>query len=231
MIVAAVLVPHPPLLYRELAGAQDPAAALRAACRAAVARLVEGVERVVVVGAADVDAPTGHAPARPDVRRFGTVAPRDPAVAAAAPPLSLGVGLRLLEEAGWTGPVEPVAVPWTTTPAQAQALVDELDDPRPTGLLVLGEGSARRGQAAPGFLDDRAFPYDDALAAAVASGDAGFLAALDPGLAQELMVLGRAALTVLGAAGLAAPGPVTADLTYRDDPFGVTYLVALWSLA
>ncbi|MGZ6803679.1 MAG: hypothetical protein ACXVFU_11575 [Nocardioidaceae bacterium] len=231
MIVAAALTPHPPLLYRELAGAGDPAAELRAACRTTVERLAGGVERLVVVGAADVDRPRVHPPTAPDVRRFGTTVERDPSVAATAPPLSLGVGRRLLDEAGWAGPTGLVAVPWATTAADAAGLVARLDgDPRRTGLLVLGEGSARRGQGAPGLLDARAFPYDDALAAAVAAGDGGYLAGLDAGLADELMVLGRAAFAVLGACA-GSRGPVTADLAYRDDPFGVTYLVALWSLA
>lgn len=93
---------------------------------------------------------------------------------------------------------------------------------------MLGEGSTRRGQSAPGFLDDRAFGFDDSLAAALAGGDAEALLDIDVRLAEELMVLGRPAVQVL--AGVAATtGPVAeAVLDYRDDPFGVTYLVARW---
>ena len=240
MITAAAIVPHPPLLYRELAGSVDAAAALRAATSDVVRRLLSGsVDRVVVVGRDDVAAGVAD-PERPllrsteapvDVRRFGTVAPREP-LDAPALPLSLGVGRRLLDEAGWSGATDLVAVPADTTGPGALALATEIAaHPGRTALLVLGEGSARRGQTAPGFLDDRAFGYDDALAAAVESGDAATLLALDPDLADDLMVLGRPAFTVLGACVLADGGTVRADLTYRDDPFGVTYLVALWSLA
>ena len=234
MITAAALCPHPPLLFRELAGASDPAADLRAACAGVVRRLLERTpDRVVVVGRVeDLALPRRWpADATPDVRRFGTVAPR---VAAAGEtlPLSLGVGRRLLDEAGWDGPAELLGIPTTTTPEQAMGLAAELAGlPGRTALLVLGEGSARRGQSAPGFLDERAFGFDEALAAAVAAGDAAALVGLDAGLADELMVLGRAAFTVLGACALADGGAVRADLAYRDDPFGVTYLAALWTFA
>jgi hypothetical protein len=234
VITAAALCPHPPLLFRELAGATDPVADLRAACAGVVRRLLERrPDRVVVVGRVeDLALPRRWpADAAPDVRRFGTVAPR-----VAAPgetlPLSLGVGRRLLAEAGWDGQVELLGVPVSTTPEQAMGLGAELAGlPGRTALLVLGEGSARRGQTAPGFLDERAFGFDDDLAAAVASGDAAALVGLDAGLADELMVLGRAAFAVLGACVLADGGAVQADLGYRADPFGVTYLVALWTFS
>jgi hypothetical protein len=224
-VTAVVLCPHPPLLFRELAGSTDPAADLRAVCRSAVADLVAGAERVVVVGGADAEVAGEHPVAPPDVRRFGTTTPREPRPD--APPLSLAVGLRLLEEAGWTGPTVLRAVPWDLDADGARDLAEDLRSPG-TAVLVLGEGSTRRGQSAPGFLDERAFGFDDALADAVAGGDAPALLDLDERLAADLMVLGRAAFRVLGALG--EPAPVTARLLHRGDPFGVTYLVAHWDV-
>jgi hypothetical protein len=52
------------------------------------------------------------------------------------------------------------------------------------------------------------------------------LAALDAGLAAELMATGRAAWQVLaGAAGLERRAP--GEVLYSDAPFGVSYLAAV----
>jgi hypothetical protein len=226
VIVRAALCPHPPLLFRELVGHRDPAAELRSACRAAVASLA-GCDAVVVVGGADESAEWDPA-LGPDVRRFGTTGART----CSGLPLSLGVGRRLLQETGWTGPVELQAIAWDADLAEIRGLAGRLAaGERSTGLLALGEGSARRGDKAPGYLDERAFGFDDALADALGSGDARALLDVDPGLADELMVLGRAAIQVLAAVAVVQGSAPKAMLDYRDDPFGVSYLVARWRLA
>ena len=224
MIAAAVLVPHPPLLLRELGGTHDPVPDLRAAARAAVRDLVRDVDVVAVVGGADVRrlGPGGRRRRpclRHDVRR----------PAGEALPLSLGVGARLLAEAGWTGPVALHAVAWDADRSVLDDLAGALtgQDAR-VGVLVLGDGSARRGEKAPGYLDERAFPFDDAVAKALADGEATELADLDGELAAELMVLGAAAFRFLGLLGLRQASRPDATLTFRDDPFGVDYLVATW---
>ena len=48
-------------------------------------------------------------------------------------------------------------------------------------------------------------------------------------LARDLMVGGRSVLRLLGTLGL-PDGPEAAGLTYRDDPFGVSYFVARWTV-
>lgn len=224
-IVSLILCPHPPLLLRELGGLADPVAELREACRAVlVEALAESPDRVVVVGGADTAGSWDDEPGF-DVRRWGTTVART----GSATPLSVGVGRRLLDEAGWTGPTELLTVGWDGGADELEALRARLAgrDER-TVLLLLGEGSARRGQAAPGFLDERAFGFDDALASAIADGDAGALRGLDAELARELMAEGRAALRLMGA--LAGDGPASAELRYRDDPFGTSYFVARWDL-
>jgi hypothetical protein len=227
VITAAALVPHPPLLLRELGGLRDQVAGLRAAAVAAVRDVVEGRDRVVVVGGAEA-AGAWDGAARPDVRRFGTTGVRTPS----GLPLSLAVGTRLLGEAGWTGPVELVAAAWDAADEDVEGLADDLAGrPEGTALLLLGEGSTRRGDGAPGYLDERAFPFDDAVAKALADGDAYALRDLDVRLAEELMVLGRTSLRVLGALAVRQGASPRARLSYRDDPFGVTYLVATWDLS
>jgi hypothetical protein len=94
----------------------------------------------------------------------------------------------------------------------------------------MGDGSARRGSTAPGYVDERAFPWDDAVAVALAGGDADSLAGLDVPLAEELMVHGSASFRLLGAVGLRCGPPSRSALPYRGDPFGVTYFTALWHL-
>ena len=227
MIVSAVVCPHPPLLLRELNGAQDAVPDLRAACRSAVATALESSPDVVVaVGGADV---TGAwDPSLPvDVRSFGT--PDAPHVSQALP-LSLGVATRLLDEAGWEGPRELHALAWDAAPeavAGRARLVGEVEGR--VVLLVMADGSTRRGAKAPGYLDERAFPFDEAVGAALDEGDAAALAGLDAGLAEELMVLGRAAFGLLGEVAAAQGGPSRSRVLYRDDPHGVMYTVAHWA--
>jgi hypothetical protein len=226
VITAAALVPHPPLLLRELGGLVDPVAELRAAAESAVRAVVADVSRVVVVGGAD-DAGTWDADLAPDVRRFGTTGPRR----STGLPLSLGVGRRLLHDVGWSGETELVAVDWDADADDVDDLAGGLaaisDD---TALLLLGDGGARRGETAPGYLDERAFPFDDAVARALADGDPRALRDLDTDLARELMVGGRTVLRVLGAVALAQRTAPRAELVHRDDPYGVTYFVARWLL-
>jgi hypothetical protein len=227
VIRAAVLCPHPPLLFRELGGVQDPAVDLRKAAVAAVPETLARAAAVVVVGGHDT-AGTWDPTTPADVRRFGTTGG-----AAARPglPLSLGVGVRLLEEAGWQGPTELVAVPWHANgPTVEDVARDLAGRPDGTVLLLLGDGSTRRGDKAPGYLDERALPFDDGVATALAAGDAAALHDLDAGLAAELMVLGSGALRVLGGVALAQGSAPRAALSYRDDPYGVSWFVATWQL-
>lgn len=228
MIVATVVCPHPPLLLRELSGAQDAVPELRAACRDALASaLATRPDAVVVVGGAD--RPGGWDPSLPvDVRRFGTTT----APHVSGLPQSLGVAKRLLEEAGWVGPLHLHAVSWDADPTAVTELARAVGEVEGrVVLLVLADGSTRRGEKAPGYLDDRAFAFDDEVVAALERGDAEALAVLDADLAEELMVLGRSALGVLGEAVRAQGGTPRPRVLYRDDPYGVQYTVALWELS
>lgn len=81
-----------------------------------------------------------------------------------------------------------------------------------TGVLVVGNGSAKRTEKAPGHLDERAAGFDEALRRSFAG--------IDPVLAEELWA-DTACL-----AGL--PSLADAEVRYDDAPFGVQYWVALW---
>ena len=96
-------------------------------------------------------------------------------------------------------------------------------------LLIMGDGSARRGLKAPGYLDERAVPFDDRVAGALADADTKTLAAIDPAAASDLMAAGRAAWQVLaGAVGDSVP-PWRGELLSYRAPYGVGYFTAVWT--
>jgi hypothetical protein len=142
-------------------------------------------------------------------------------------PLSLIIGAWLLAQSGWAGQRQAVAVPDSMPADEAAELGRRLAGlaDRVT-LLCMGDGSARRDEKAPGWLDERAEPFDRAASVALGAGDPAGLLALDPGLARDLLAAGRASWQVL--AGAARDDRWQASLHYDDAPFGVGYVVADW---
>lgn len=202
-VVSAVVCPMTPLLLRHLAGLADPLAGLREAAVAAVREALADADAVLVL------APVGgrEAPARwRDPSR-----PVDPG--SAPGPLASSVASHVLRLAGCGLPVTHAVVPGELPAVEGRV-----------ALLVMGDGAAARGQGAPGHVDERSFPYDDELAALLAAGDGAGLTRLDDELGAGLLATGRLSLPVLGELVPSAEG----QLRWREDPFGVTYLVALW---
>jgi hypothetical protein len=227
MILSAALCPSPPLLVRELSGADPAAAELREACSVAVAMLAASAPDVIeVVGAAD-RTETWPADVRLDISGYG--GPPAPKVARPAP-LAVGMGALLLDEVGYrgprllrsVGPDEPLST-YGEVAAEIDAAATRV------GLLVMADGTARRTLKAPGYLDERAAPFDAEIQRAVSTGDLAALQALDRTLARELMATGWPALQVLGAAF--GGRRVSTKILYADAPFGVGYLVAALSAA
>jgi hypothetical protein len=234
-LLAAAVCPHPPVLVPEVAaGAAGELAPLRDACdRATGALLAAGPDRVVLVGGGATTRPYEW-PYRADFRTWGadvTATLGDPAADAPALPLSLAIGVWLLARTGagrtpmWTA----VTVAADTPPAECAALGARLVADGPCALLVLGDGSACRGVKAPGYDDPRAGPFDATVVRALAAADPDALLALDPGLAAELRVVGRAPWQVL--AGAAGGGVFRGAVTYDAAPYGVQYVVASWTAA
>jgi hypothetical protein len=96
-------------------------------------------------------------------------------------------------------------------------------------LLVVADGSARRGEKAPGHLDERAFAFDAAIDTALRQGDPAALSGLDEDLGAQLLAAGVPALRQLGR--LVGERPVRAQVDYADDPFGVQYWVVRWEVS
>lgn len=231
MIAAAALCPAAPLLVRELTGGTLVLPELRAACREVTGRLLRARPEVIAVVGAGPRTRTWDSASRLDVASFGgsaAAAGRGPAGAVAGTPglpAALGLGARLLDEAGYAGPRLLQAVGEDETPAACAEAGQRLSQAAArVGLLVMADGSARRGRRAPGHLDERSAGFDAGVERAVRAGDLPALAAVDPVLARELMAAGRPAWQVM--AGALAGHGLDVEVLYADDPFGVAYLVA-----
>ncbi len=224
MIAAVACVPQAPLLLPEVTGGRVPEVeSLRAAARDAVRAVLDaGVDELVVLGGApatrpypaDAPSPAGRLAPSPGRR------PEPDAL-----PVPLAVGRELLDHC---------PVPWLLEgvgrgeSARAAASLGEKIAVRParTGLVVAADGSARRGEKAPGYVDPRAPETDALIGDALAHADTASLLALDAALCAELMIEGRAAWQAMAAA--CRDTAWTARTLYADDPFGVAYRVVTW---
>ncbi|GGU57278.1 class III extradiol dioxygenase subunit B-like domain-containing protein [Streptomyces lavendofoliae] len=236
MLVAAAVCPCPPLLVPDVAaGAAPELDGARTACSDALAVLAASrPDLLVVVGPGAEEAPERYpAGAVGGFRGFGVGLDvrlgAGPGGDDRPLPAPLAVGAWLLERARWAGaPVEGLAVGERLAPERCAVAGRELAARAGrVALLVLGDGSACRSLKAPGYLDDRAAPFDERAARALGAADTGALAALDEHLAYELKAAGRAPWQVLAAAAEGAG--LEGRLLYEDAPYGVGYFVAAWS--
>ncbi|MFI2375669.1 class III extradiol dioxygenase subunit B-like domain-containing protein [Streptomyces sp. NPDC018964] len=238
MLVAAAVCPCPPLLVPEIAtGAAPELDTARTACTDALGVLAAArPDLLVVVGPGDGAGPESYPEGTPgSFRGFGVgldvrLGPDRGVPARRELPYGLAVGAWLLDRTGWAdAPVEGLAVGESLTAErcaqEGEAVAGRAER---VALLVMGDASACRTLKAPGYLDERAAPFDAELARALGAADAGALRALDTGLARELKVSGRAPWQVL--AGAAAGNPdLGGALLYEDALYGVGYLVAAWA--
>src|ERR1700712_1445296 len=225
MLLAAAVVPTPPLLIPEVAGGsasrdQD----LRAATLEAVNRLLSvEPDRAVVVGEART---TGLLDGEPDWHPFGVPLPVPRPDARL--PLALGIGVWLLRMQGCLVPVEHLGVAASTAPEECAELGRELVAAcGRTALLVCGDGTATRNEKAPGHFSPDAAGFDARVDEALRAGDPAALLELGMDEARELWSAGRPAWQVL--AGAADGSGWDAQVTYAAEPYAVHYVVATWS--
>ncbi|WP_149546766.1 class III extradiol dioxygenase subunit B-like domain-containing protein [Streptomyces marokkonensis] len=237
MLVAAAVCPCPPLLVPEVAaGAAPELDTARAACADALGVLAAArPDLLVVVGPGDGAGVESYPEGTPgSFRGFGV--DLDVRLGQGEDrsgrhlPYGLAVGAWLLGRTGWAdAPVEGRGVGEALTAErcaeEGEALAGRAER---VALLVMGDASACRTLKAPGYLDDRAAPFDAELARALGAADTGALRALDSGLALELKVSGRAPWQVLAGAA-SGNGELKGALLYEDAPYGVGYIVATWS--
>jgi hypothetical protein len=229
MLVAAAVCPAPPLLARELTGADPVIPDLRQACAAAVAAALDSQpDLVVVVGVAGT-AQRWDPAGRLDLSQFAPALP-GPGPHVPRLPVSVGLGAMLLDLAGYGGPRELHSVTEDESPAACADVGARLaGQAGRVAMLVLADGSARRTLKAPGYLDERSAPFDDEVIRAISGPDLSPLLAVDAQLARDLMATGRPAWQVL--AGAAGGLRAAAKVRYAGDPFGVFYLVASLAFA
>lgn len=205
---SVVVVPSAPMLLPEYTGRTDAGADLRSCAVEALTAAVPDGDPVVLVVATDRE-------------QRGT-----------RPPLGERVGRHLAGLAGL--PVAEVAVvPWDAPVDRCAAAGEALAASHPeASVVVVADGSARRGEKAPGHLDERAFAVDEALVAALRAADAEALLALDPALCADLLVHGRAPLQVAAGVLGRVDGTVRArcEALHTEDPFGVLHVVARLTL-
>ncbi|KKD09041.1 class III extradiol dioxygenase subunit B-like domain-containing protein [Streptomyces sp. WM6386] len=237
MLVAAAVCPCPPLLVPEVAaGAAPELDAARTACTDALGVLAAArPDLLVVLGPAERSGRGTHpGGAAGSFRGFGValdvrLGADKGAASGRALPTSLAVAAWLLERTGWAdapieglGVGEPLAAERCTQTGREIAARAER-----VALLVMGDASACRTLKSPGYLDERAAPFDAEVARALGAADVAALEALDAELAYELKVSGRAPWQVL--AGAAEGAGLDGRLLYDDAPYGVGYVVATWA--
>ncbi|MFD4376182.1 class III extradiol dioxygenase subunit B-like domain-containing protein [Streptomyces sp. NPDC058486] len=234
MLVAAAVCPCPPLLVPEVAsGAASELEEVRAHCADALGVLAAArPDRVYVVGAVS----EGEAGAFPggsggSFAGFGVdLAVRLGEGPGGRPlPDSLAVGAWLLSRTDRADvPVEGLGVDERAGVEECaesgRRLAASADR---VALLVLGDGSACRTVKSPGYFDERAAGFDAEAARVLGSADVPGVLALDADLAYELKAAGRAPWQVL--AGAAEGAGLAGRLLHEDAPYGVEYLVAVWS--
>ena len=199
MIATALVLPSPRALLPWLSET-DPVPELRAACAAALDQLfADGADRLVVL-----------APPVSDLNRARGV----------VDPVGHRIARHLLGEREFDA---QVALPY-----EAASLIEH-GDTRSTAVIVMADGSACRGEKAPGHLHPDAIPFDDAIERALRTGDVDALAGIDPAQARALWCEGAAGFHVL--AEIARGRGIAADVSYADAPYGVAWWVARWDLA
>ncbi|MGH3355874.1 MAG: class III extradiol dioxygenase subunit B-like domain-containing protein, partial [Nocardioidaceae bacterium] len=204
--------------------------ALRAACADAVGCLLASDPEVVVCVGDGPEMRRYDESAGGTMHAFGV--DTRTAGRSADLPLALTVGEWLLDRAGWDGPRRYIALSLETTSEECVRIgaTTAAADLR-VGVLALGDGSAKRSEQAPGYLDERAEPFDAEVAAALGRADLRWLSEQPPPLAcAELWVAGRQAWQFLAGAATQTPqgDTLAARMHYDAAPYGVGYLVASW---
>ncbi|KQW06027.1 hypothetical protein ASD08_41825 [Streptomyces sp. Root369] len=218
------------------AGAAPELDGARAACTDALGVLAAArPDRLVVVGPAEQSGRGPHPQgARGSFRGFGVgvdvrLGPEQGPAPQSPLPTSLAVAAWLLDRVGWSdAPIEGLGVGEPLEPERCIQTGREIAArAERVALLVMGDASACRTLKAPGYLDERAAPFDAEVARALGAADVAALKALDAELAYELKASGRACWQVL--AGAAEGADLGGSLLYEDAPYGVGYVVATWS--
>ncbi len=235
MLVTAAVLPCLPLLACEAGvGALAASERLRAACEEAVAAVLAedpGIVAVVGPGTRSLLHSEGALRASQDLELpVGVWIGHGRATEAPVSglPMALSVGARLLQQAGWSGPVRAYELDDARNwPTNGEDGVNPARWADRVGLLLMGNGPTRAGADRARRPDPRAEEIDAGIAAALARGDAdGFFPNMDAALARELGVSGRSPWQLLDGAD---EDLTTHRLLCAEIIDGVSCFVATWS--
>jgi hypothetical protein len=213
--VAAAVLPHPPLLVPELAGAAAPELTpLRAACQEALATVVAAAaDLTIIIGDGPVwgvPAPAAPGSFHPYGAEVSVVLPAladlelpglPPPAELTDLPLSLAVAAHLLD--GLDPPPRQLfaaSVPRSLGGRAAAAIGHVLGSTGRFGLVAMADLSACRTERAPGAFRPEAASFDARVGDAFRTGAPHHLLALDPTQSADLLVAGRVPLQVLAGA-------------------------------
>lgn len=224
-MTSLAFVPAAPLLVREVGvGQSDDLDGWRAESVRAVRDALVGASRAVVVAGGEASRLVAG-PVVASMRGFGVdLEVGQPGGSEVG--WQAGIGLWLLGEVGWSGPVSVVEVAAGSVSDAAGAVGEALAEPGGSALVVVADGSAGRGPKAPGYIIDGSEEFDDHVVSALEGGDAARLAALDLREGARVMSAGAPVWAAVGAGvGSEAFG---AEVRQVGAPFGVSYAVAVW---
>ncbi len=214
---AAALIPAAPVLIPELTGQVPVAQEVRAAALASIRIVLDsGIDELVIVGSGE---PTGwHSPDRPlRLDRLGGIdmddGPGEPI------PVPLAIGAALARGAGWHGPVRLLTV---------EADVPSLDASARSGLLAVGNGSARCTPKAPGSFDDGSAAFNEGLLSMIVDADLAAMSEFDVAAAAHQWSDCAGPLRALGT--WMAPG-AGSQIAYAQEWGGVYYVCAAFTSA
>jgi hypothetical protein len=229
MLVAACVLPHPPLLFPEVSVSTSHwLAELRGAVADSVKAVIETAPDVVIAVGRGPTAGEWDGRVGGTMRAYGVDARAGGADVLL--PLSLTVAARVLDDAGWRGERCYAAVPADNGADQNAAIGRRLAGcAQRVAILAMGDGSAKRTTEAPGYLDERAEPFDAEVVTELAAADAPGLLAVSPELAADLWVAGLPAWQALAGA-LDRDARVNTLVRYDAAPRGVGYFVVDWTV-
>lgn len=114
------------------------------------------------------------------------------------------------------------------TPAVSVSKLGDEPDPATT-LIVMGDGSAKRSEKAPGYVDSRAHGFDDDVSDIFERAELKRFTSLDSKLGEELWVSGIEPWHAVGS-WVAAKSSEWSLLDFQfSDPYGVGYFVASYA--
>jgi len=147
---------------------------------------------------------------------------------ALAMPLSVSIGVELLDRVGWEGPVLTAGIAHGAASSTSSRLADVIGTRAGrVALVAMADGSARATVQGPGYLHPGADAFDERLLDAVQRLDQPSLLAVPMSDAADQMSWGWPPLQVLA---YAAREQGLATVLYSGAPFGVYYVVAEWRM-